>query len=47
MALGLDDVRLIVGVLGGALCLLSICGMLVTAQNSYWFAKFVSAQVHI
>lgn len=40
-ALGMDEVRMILAVLGGSLALLAVVGMLMTASNSPGFGKFV------
>jgi hypothetical protein len=41
MALGMQDVRLVLSVTGGVLSVISILGMLVTAEDSRWLARFV------
>lgn len=41
-ALGMEDVRMILAILGGILALLAITGMLMTASHSSILCKFVS-----
>lgn len=39
--MGMDEVRTVLAIVGPTVALLSIVGMLVTAQNSHWFTKLV------